>query len=115
MKLLTLGSVVLRVNGALENMKDNAAVALLRAQTVPERASVMASREQNSFAVARREVFVTLVYPAGDLAEVDFFEVLVDLAGKRTKAWMFAMRLMHSGRDFACLSPERRSTPGERK
>jgi transposase len=51
----------------------------------------------------RREVFVPLVYAPGDLAEVDFFEVLVDLAGKRTKAWMFVMRLMHSGRDFACL------------
>jgi transposase len=51
----------------------------------------------------RREVFVPLVYPAGDLAEVDFFEVLVDLAGKREKMWMFVMRLMHSGRDFACL------------
>jgi transposase len=51
----------------------------------------------------RREVFVPLVYPAGDLAEVDFFEVLVDLAGKRIKAWMFVMRLMHSGRDFAWL------------
>jgi transposase len=36
----------------------------------------------------RREVFVPLTYPAGDLAEVDFFEVLVDLAGKRAKAWM---------------------------
>lgn len=51
----------------------------------------------------RREVFVPLVYPAGDLAQVDFFEVLVDLAGKRIKTWMFVMRLMHSGRDFACL------------
>ena len=51
----------------------------------------------------RREVFVPLVYPPGDLAEVDFFEVLVDLSGTRTKAWMFVMRLMHSGRDFACL------------
>ena len=51
----------------------------------------------------RREVFVPLVYPAGDLAEVDFFEVLVELAGTRTKAWMFVMRLMHSGRDFAWL------------
>ncbi len=39
----------------------------------------------------RREVFVPLVYPPGDLAEVDFFEVLVDLAGARTKAWMFVM------------------------
>jgi transposase len=51
----------------------------------------------------RREVFVPLVYPPGDLAQVDFFEVLVDLGGKRAKAWMFVMRLMHSGRDFACL------------
>jgi transposase len=51
----------------------------------------------------RREVFVPLVYEPGDLAEVDFFEVLVDLTGKRIKAWMFVMRLMHSGRDYACL------------
>jgi len=51
----------------------------------------------------RREVFVPLVYRAGDLAQVDFFEVLVDLEGKRIKAWMFVMRLMHSGRDFAWL------------
>jgi transposase len=51
----------------------------------------------------RREVFVPLIYPAGDLAEVDFFEVLIDLSGKREKAWMFVMRLMHSGRDFAWL------------
>lgn len=51
----------------------------------------------------RREVFVPLVYPAGDLAQVDFFEVLIDLCGKRQKAWMFVMRLMHSGRDFAWL------------
>ena len=51
----------------------------------------------------RREVFVPLVYPAGDLAQVDFFEVLIDLSGKRVKAWMFVMRLMHSSRDFAWL------------
>ncbi len=51
----------------------------------------------------RREVYVPLVYHPGDLAEVDFFEVLVDLAGRRTKAWMFVLRLMHSGRDFARL------------
>jgi transposase len=51
----------------------------------------------------RREVFVPLVYPAGDLAEVDFFEVLVELAGAMVKVWMFVMRLMHSGRDFAWL------------
>jgi transposase len=51
----------------------------------------------------RREVFVPLVYHPGDLAEVDFFEVLVDVGGERRKAWMFLMRLMHSGRDFARL------------
>lgn len=51
----------------------------------------------------RQEVFVPLVYHPGDLAEVDFFEVLVDVAGVRRKAWMFLMRLMHSGRDFAWL------------
>jgi transposase len=51
----------------------------------------------------RQEVFVPLVYRPGDLAEVDFFEVLVDVAGRRRKAWMFVMRLMHSGRDFAWL------------
>ena len=51
----------------------------------------------------RQEVFVPLVYRPGDLGEVDFFEVLVDVGGKRRKAWMFVMRLMHSGRDFAWL------------
>src|SRR6185295_15590004 len=37
------------------------------------------------------------------LAEVDFFEVLVDLDGARRKAWLFLMRLMYSGRDFAWI------------
>jgi transposase len=53
----------------------------------------------------RQEVFVPLEYRAGDLAEVDFFEVLVDVAGERRKAHMFVMRLMHSGRDFVWLYP----------
>jgi transposase len=51
----------------------------------------------------RREVFVPLTYRPGDLAEVDFFEVVVDLAGARRKAWLFLMRLMYSGRDFAWI------------
>jgi len=51
----------------------------------------------------RREVFVPLTYRPGDLAEVDFFEVLVDLDGTRRKAWLFLMRLMYSGRDFAWI------------
>jgi transposase len=51
----------------------------------------------------RREVFVPLTYRPGDLAEVDFFEVLVDVDGARRKAWLFLMRLMYSGRDFAWI------------
>lgn len=51
----------------------------------------------------RREVFVPLVYHPGELGEVDFFEVLVDIGGERRKAWMFVLRLMHSGRDFAWI------------
>jgi transposase len=58
----------------------------------------------------RREVFVPLVYKPGDLAEVDFFEVLVDIAGERRKAHMFVCRLMHSGRDFAWLYPRQDQT-----
>ena len=51
----------------------------------------------------RREVFVPLTYRPGDLAEVDFFEVLVTVGGERRKAWLFLMRLMYSGRDFAWI------------
>jgi transposase len=58
----------------------------------------------------RKEVFVPLVYKPGDLAEVDFFEVLVDIGGERRKAYMFVMRLMHSKRDFAWLYPRQDQT-----
>jgi transposase len=53
----------------------------------------------------REEVFVPLVYKPGELGEVDFFEVLVDVGAERRKAWMFVLRLMYSGRDFAWLYP----------
>jgi transposase len=53
----------------------------------------------------RQEVFIPLVYEPGDLGEVDFFEVWVDVAGVRQKAWLFVLRLMASGRDFAWLYP----------
>lgn len=49
------------------------------------------------------EVFIPLVHRPGDEAQVDFFEVTVDEAGSRRKAWMFVMRLMFSKRDFAWL------------
>jgi len=53
----------------------------------------------------RQEVFVPLEYRAGDLGEVDFFDVTVDVAGERRKAHLFALRAMASGRDFAWLYP----------
>jgi transposase len=51
----------------------------------------------------RREVFVPLVYAPGDLCEVDFFEVFVDVGAERRKVWMLLLRSMYSGRDFAWL------------
>jgi len=51
----------------------------------------------------RAEVFVPLSYAPGDLAEVDFFEVLVGPPESRRKAWMFLMREMFGPADFACL------------
>jgi transposase len=61
------------------------------------------------FRNAEREVTVPLVYEPGEVAQVDFFEVWVVLAGARQKAWLFLMRLMHSGREFAMLC-ERQDT-----
>lgn len=61
---------------------------------------LMAERRRSA-----REVFVPLEYPAGDLAEVDFFEVDVIINGEKQVAWLFVMRLMSSGRDFCWLYP----------
>ncbi len=41
---------------------------------------------------------------------MDFFEVWVELAGVRQKSWLFLMRLMHSGRDFAMLCAQQDTT-----
>lgn len=51
----------------------------------------------------KAETFVPLVHYPGDEAQVDFFEVTVDVGGERRKAHMFLMRMMYSGRDFAWL------------
>jgi len=51
----------------------------------------------------KAEVFVPLVHRAGDEGQVDFFEVTVEVEGERCKRWMFVLRLMYSGRDFAWL------------
>ena len=49
------------------------------------------------------EVFIPLVHRAGDEAQVDFFEVTVDVCKERRVVWKFVMRLMYSGYDFAWL------------
>lgn len=52
-----------------------------------------------------KEVYVPLAYRPGDLGEVDFFEVVVDVDGVRTTAWLFLMRMMFSSRDFCWIYP----------
>src|SRR5499427_1321594 len=49
------------------------------------------------------EVFVPLSYRPGELAEVDFFDVVVEERGQQRHAWKFLMHLMYSGYDFAWL------------
>jgi transposase len=49
------------------------------------------------------ETYVPLVHRVGDEAQVDFFDVTVEVNGERRRAWMFVMRLMYSGRDFAWI------------
>ena len=51
----------------------------------------------------RAEVYVPLVHRPGESAQVDFFEVTAEVSGERCKAWLFLMRLMHSGRDCVWL------------
>lgn len=50
-----------------------------------------------------QEVYVPLEWAPGGCAQVDFFEVTVELEGVQRKAWKFLARLMYSGRDFAWL------------
>lgn len=49
------------------------------------------------------EVYVPLVHRPGDEAQVDFFEVAVELNGVRTKVWKFLLHLMYSKRDLVWL------------
>lgn len=54
-----------------------------------------------------KEVFIPLVYRAGEMAEVDFFDVTVEVGGERRRVWKFLMRLMYSGHDFVWLYEHR--------
>jgi transposase len=49
------------------------------------------------------EVCVPLSYRPGELAEVDFFDVMVDERAQQRHAWKFLMPLMYSGDDFVWL------------
>jgi transposase len=49
------------------------------------------------------EVFIPLLYRPGEVAQIDFFEVTVEEAGRVRKVWKFLMRLMCSGFDFVWL------------
>ena len=49
------------------------------------------------------EVYVPLVHRPGDEAQVDFFEVTVEVGVERRKAWQFVIRLMYSGHDYVRL------------
>ena len=50
-----------------------------------------------------REVYIPLTYRPGEVAQVDFFEVTVDVGAERSSVWKFLMRLMYSGAEFAWL------------
>jgi hypothetical protein len=49
------------------------------------------------------EVYIPLIHRPGDEAQVDFFEVTVQVNGVQRKVWKFLIRLMYSGRDFVQL------------
>lgn len=49
------------------------------------------------------EVFVPLSYRPGELAEVDFFDVVVEEGGQQRHAWKFLLHLMSSGSDCVWL------------
>ena len=51
----------------------------------------------------RAEIYIPLVYHPGETAEVDFFEVVVDLPCGRETAHLFLMRDMHAEDDFIHL------------
>jgi len=86
--------------------KQRITAARLHRQLLEEDYQVGRSSVQNWLREYRRqraEVYVPLVHRPGDDAQVDFFEVTVETAGNRHKAWLFVMRMMYSGRDFVWL------------
>jgi transposase len=84
--------------------KQRLTAARLHRQLCEEGQRVGLTLVQNWLRERRRqavEVYVPLVHRAGDEAQVDFFDVTVEVGREWRKAWLFVMRLMYSGRDFA--------------
>jgi len=80
--------------------------ARIHQQLVEESYSVGITVVREYLAEKRRrakEVFIPLLWDPGQAAQVDFFEVTVDVEGERQKAWKFVMHLMFSGKDFVWL------------
>ena len=86
--------------------KQRITASRLHQQLVEDGYQVGITTVREYFAERRRrdqEVYIPLLWMAGDCVQVDFFEVTVEVEGVRQKAWEFLMRLMYSGRDFAWL------------
>ncbi len=101
-----------RIDALLDEWKDRTTAkqritgTRLHQELLKEGYDVGVSTVRTYYAELRRksaEVFVPLVHRSGDEAQVDFFAVTVEIDGERKECWMFLMRLMHSGRDFAWL------------
>ena len=87
-------------------LKQRLIAARLHQQLISEGHQVSASLLRGYLRERRRqrqEVYIPLIHRPGEEAQVDFFEVVVEVGGQWLKAWEFLLRLMYSGREFAWL------------
>jgi transposase len=87
-------------------LKQRLTAARLHQQLMSEGYRVSASLLRSYLRERRRqrqEVYIPLIHRPGEEAQVDFFEVVVEVDGEWLKAWEFLLRLMYSGREFAWL------------
>jgi transposase len=87
-------------------LKQRLTAARLHQQLSSEGYQVSASLLQSYLREHRRqrqEVYIPLIHRPGEEAQVDFFEVVVEVDGQWLKVWEFLLRLMYSGREFAWL------------
>jgi transposase len=72
--------------------------AVISYSTVRQYVKARRARIEYEAGKASLDAFIPQEHAPGAEAEVDFGEVWVDLAGVRTKCYMFAFRLSHSGK-----------------